>query len=47
MINNYINEDIIRNIADRCNILIVEMQKSTDARKNRNNEEWINVIFKL
>lgn len=44
---NYINEDIIGNISNRCNIEIIEMYKSIDVRKDRNNEEWINVIFKF
>lgn len=44
---NYINEEIIKNISKRCNIEIIEMYKSTDVRKDRNNEEWINVIFKF
>ena len=44
---NFINEEIIKNISKRCNIEIIEMYKSTDVRKDRNNEEWINMIFKL
>lgn len=45
---NYINEDIINNIAKRYNIEIIEIYKSVDVRKEREKEkeEWINVIFK-
>ena len=43
---NYINEKIIRNIASNDNIEIIEMYKSADVRKDRNNEKWLNIIFK-
>ena len=44
---NYINDDIISSIANKCNFEISDMYKSIDVRKDRNNEEWINVIFKV
>lgn len=43
---NFINEEIIEKISKRCNIEIIEIYKSTDVRKDRNKEEWINVIVR-
>lgn len=42
---NYINEEIINNIVKNNNLKIVELYNSTDVRKERNKEKWINIIF--
>lgn len=43
---NYINEDIIKIILQNNNFEILELYKSYDVRKDRNKEEWINIIIK-
>lgn len=44
---NYVNEGILRNITTKNNFEIIDMYKSFDIRPNRENEEWINAIFKF
>ena len=43
---NYVDETIIEKIINDNNLLIVEMYKTFDVRKERNSEEWINILFK-
>ena len=43
---NYINEKIINDIADRNDLNIIDLYYSNDVRMIRNNEKWINIIFK-
>ena len=44
--NNYINEKIINDIASKNDLNIVDLYQSNDVRTIRNNEKWINIIFK-
>ena len=43
---NYINEEIINDIANKNDLNIIELYQSNDVRTIRNNEKWINIIFK-
>ncbi len=43
---NYINEEIINDIASKNDLNIVDLYQSNDVRTIRNNEKWINIIFK-
>lgn len=43
---NYINEDIINDILKNNDFTVLDIYKSLDVRKERNTEEWINVIVK-
>ena len=43
---NYINEEIINDIASRNDLNIVDLYQSKDVRTIRNDEKWLNIIFK-
>ena len=43
---NYINEEIINDIANKNDLNIIDLYQSNDVRTIRNNEKWINIIFK-
>lgn len=43
---NYINEDIIIEIANKNNLNIVELYKTFDVRNDRKTEEWLNILIK-
>lgn len=43
---NYINEEIINDIANKNGLNIIDLYQSNDVRTIRNNEKWINIIFK-
>lgn len=44
---NYINEEIINSIINNKKFKIVELYKSIDVRKEREQEEWLNIIIRL
>lgn len=43
---NYINEEIINDIALKNNLNIIEIYESMDVRKDRASEKWINILIK-
>lgn len=43
---NYINEEIINDIALKNNLNIIEIYESMDVRKDRASEKWINTLIK-
>lgn len=43
---NYINEDIINDLLKKNDFTVLDIYKSLDVRKERNTEEWINIIIR-